>query len=95
MVYDTPADIDIGEWSAQDKDDGAEVIVLDWGDDTIVVKRAAAVDTAYGVLHLAGEKSPEVDRSIDGWEMIRGLATVTVFAVWAWIVWNALTAWTA
>ena len=91
MVYDKPADIDIGEWSAQDKDDGAEVIVLDWGEDTVVVKKDAAVDMAYGVLHLAGENTEPVDRSVNGWELLRGFLTLTCAVTWTWILWTALT----
>ena len=91
MIYTEPAHIDIGEANYPGPHDGAEIIVMDWDGKTIMAKRDAAVDTAYGVLHLAGEKASEVDRSIDGWEMIRGLATVTVFVAWAWIVWHVLT----
>ena len=96
MIYNTPADIDIGEWNGQDKDDGAEVVVMDWKGEVILVKRDAAVDTAYGILHLASEPVPAAkeDSVLDLTGAVVGFVWVTLLVVWSWIVWQALTYWT-
>jgi hypothetical protein len=93
-VFTEPADIDIGEARYPGPQDGAEVITLDWKEFSVVVKKDAAVDTAYGILHLASEPLPsKKEPLLDGAEMLKGFVWVTLLVTWCFICWNALTYW--
>ena len=94
MIYTEPADIDVGEANYPGPQDGAEVVVLDWDGEVILVTKNAAVDTAYGILHLASEPVPAAKESVlDSTGMLVGFSWTTLLVVWAWICWNALSYW--
>ena len=93
-VLTEPADIDIGEARYPGPEDGAEVITLDWPEVSVVVRKDAAVDMAYGILHLAAEPLPsKKEPLLDGVEMFKGILWCTLLVTWCFICWNALTYW--
>ena len=96
MIYTEPADIDVGEANYPGPQDGAEVVVMDWDGEVILVTKNAAVDTAYGILHLAGETAPAAKKEsvLDPTGMFVGFVLVTLLVGWSWIVWHSLTYWT-
>ena len=96
MIYTEPADIDVGEANYPGPQDGAEVVVLDWDGEVILVTKNAAVDTAYGILHLASEPVPAAkeEAMLDPTGMFVGFVWVTLLVGWSWIVWHSLTYWT-
>jgi hypothetical protein len=85
QVIDNPARIDIKEICYPGPYDGETVITQDYDGDPKVIRLKDAVDTSYGILHLAQEP-PLADR----WENFRGFCTVTGLTFWAWLLWQAL-----
>jgi len=93
-IYDTPADIDVGTANYPGPHDGADVVVMDWDGETIIATKDAAVDVAYGILHLASEPAPTVKESfLDPIAMFSGFCWATLLTVWVWICWNSMSYW--
>lgn len=82
-------EVDIGEANYAGPYDGSEVVTLKFDRHIIAFKKRDAVDTAYGMLHVVSEPTPE-PRLFDWKGAIGGFLLVSCLTLYVWLIWQGL-----